>query len=218
MKGSIMQIINSHQKALYNHLKQKGWNHEVISAYLKYERNKKSIIRTKRITLGTDSQKTKTYKAEWAFEAKCKNDIIHFDDLKEAEKFMKRVINSKTWLQLCGGLGRRIPVLETNGFRGKTAGRAFVNKIQLCPKNGMNSYTLLHELAHIAGYMHHDVGFRICLLKLVSRFIGRKPADELKKQFKALKLKVTISNHIKSPEQWLKTYERLENARAARAA
>jgi hypothetical protein len=66
--------------------------------------------------------------------------------------------------------------------------------------------------------MHHDVGFRICLLKLVSRFLGREQAQELKSQFKARKLKVTISNNIKSPEQWFKTYERLESARAARAA
>jgi len=211
-------VITSDQRELFDSLKAKNWKREAIAAYLKYEAKKKSIIRTKRITLGSDSQRSKTYSAEFAYNKKFGYGK-RFETIKDCQKFTNKITNSATWKKLVKESGhefrKKVEIESLGGYR--YAGVSYGHKI-LLHSNGMNEYIMLHELAHSAGYMHHDVGFRICLLKLVSRFLGREQAQELKNQFKARKLKVTISNHIKSPEQWLKTYERLESARAARAA
>jgi|13_taG_2_1085334.scaffolds.fasta_scaffold01137_1 predicted metal-dependent hydrolase len=211
-------VITSDQRELFHSLKAKDWNREAIAAYLKYESKKKSVIRNKRITLGSDSQRSKTYSAEFAYHKKFGYGK-QFDTIKDCQKYTNKITNSATWKKLVKESRhehRRNVSVETLGGH-RFAGMSHGYKIRL-NTTGMNEYVILHELAHSAGYMHHDVGFRICLLKLVSRFLGREQAQELKSQFKARKLKVTISNHIKSPEQWLKTYERLESARAARAA
>lgn len=206
-------IITSDQRELFDSLKAKNWNREAIAAYLKYEAKKKSIIRTRRITHGNDSQKSKTYNAEFAYNNKFGYGK-QFETIKDCQKYTNKITNSATWKKLVKESGHKfrknVEIESLGGYR--YAGMSYGYKIRLHSK-GMNEYIILHELAHSAGYMHHDVGFRICLLKLVSRFLGREQAQELKSQFKARKLKVTISNHIKSPEQWLKTYERLENAR-----
>ena len=61
--------------------------------------------------------------------------------------------------------------------------------------------------------MHHDVSFRVTLVKLVSRFLGTDMAKELKKQFRKNKLKMSVGQTIKSPLQWLESYKRMEAMR-----
>jgi len=194
-------------------LQEKGWQNMLIQKYVDYAQKRKRAAETGR-TSNSDSTRGKTYKAEWAFQAKHKYDIVDFNNLKEANRFMNKVLKSKLWLDLCGGKDRKIPTLELNSFRGRTAGRAYGWKIQLCARNGLDAYTLLHEMAHCAGHMHHDVSFRLCLLKLVSRFIGPDAAKSLKECFKEQGLRMTmVTDNIKDPEAWLKTYQRLESAR-----
>jgi len=84
--------------------------------------------------------------------------------------------------------------------------------------NGMDAYTLLHEMAHCAGHMHHDVSFRQCILRLTSRFIGVEAAKFLKKCFKEQGLKMSVRQGLKSPEEWLVGYQRLAAAREKIAA
>ena len=197
-------------------LRKEYWHNELIQKYLNYASARQREVRTGRTAI-TDSGKTKTYKAEWKFQAKYKYDIKDFDNLKEAERFMKRVLKSKLWAELCGG-DAKIPTLEVAGFRGRTAGRAYGWKIQLCARNGMDAYTLLHEMAHCAGHMHHDVSFRQCIVRLTSRFIGAEAAKYLKKCFKEQGLKMTIRQGIKDPDEWLEQYKRLKVARENIAA
>jgi len=197
-------------------LKNEGWSYDLIQKYADYVRDRKNKIITGR-TAATDSGRGKTYKAEWKFQAKYKYEIKDFDNLKQAQRYMNRVLKSKLWAELCGGKAKT-PDLEVGGFRGRTAGRAYGWKIQLCARNGMDQYTLLHEMAHCAGHMHHDVSFRQCLLKLTSRFIGKDAAKYLKECFKEQGLPMTLRNTMKTPDQWLAGVKRLEAAREKRAA
>ena len=45
-----------------------------------------------------DTEKTKTYRAEWSFQSRA--EIPDFKDLKEAQKFAKKLYKSKTWIKL----------------------------------------------------------------------------------------------------------------------
>jgi hypothetical protein len=211
-----MLIYSSNQKNLVEALKKDHWHNDLIQKYLDYTQSKQRVIKTGR-TAWNDSGKSKTYKAEWKFQAKFKYDIVDFDNAKEAQKYMKRILKSKLWAELCGG-DAKIPDLEVVGFRGRTAGRAYGYKIQLCAMNGMDAYTLLHEMAHCAGHMHHDVSFRQCILRLTSRFIGVEAAKFLKKCFKEQGLKMSVRQGLKSPEEWLVGYQRLAAAREKIAA
>jgi len=211
-----MLIYSSNQKNLVEALKKDHWHNDLIQKYLDYTQSKQRVIKTGR-TAWNDSGKSKTYKAEWKFQAKFKYDIVDFDNAKEAQKYMKRILKSKLWAELCGG-DAKIPDLEVVSFRGRTAGRAYGYKIELCAMNGMDAYTLLHEMAHCAGHMHHDVSFRQCILRLTSRFIGVEAAKFLKKCFKEQGLKMSVRQGLKSPEEWLVGYQRLAAAREKIAA
>ena len=61
--------------------------------------------------------------------------------------------------------------------------------------------------------MHHDIGFRRDVIKLASVFIGKQFGNQLKKEFKAVKLKITTGSHIMSPEQWIASVMRMEKIR-----
>jgi len=205
------------QGDVIRNLKSKDWSDNLINKYLKYINCKSRVIKTGR-TAFTDSGKSKTYKAEWKFQSKFKYDIVDFDNAKEAQKYMKRITSSKLWLELCGGQDCKVPTLNVRPFRGRTAGRAWRGHIDLCAMNGMDAYTLLHEMAHVAGHMHHDVSFRQCIVRLTSRFIGASAAKFLKKCFKEQGLKMSISHKVQQPEDWLVGYQRLAMAREKIAA
>ena len=134
-----MLIYSSDQKNLVEALKKDHWHNELIQKYLNYTQSKQRVIKTGR-TAWNDSGKSKTYKAEWKFQAKFKYDIVDFDNTKEAHKYMKRILKSKLWAELCGG-DAIIPTLDVISFRGRTAGRAYGYRIELCNER----YGCLHS-------------------------------------------------------------------------
>jgi N-acyl-L-homoserine lactone synthetase len=104
------------------------------------------------------------------------------------------------------------PTLEKAHFRGATAGQAtWYGSMRLAETNC--PYTIVHEFAHLCGNMHHDIGFRRDVIKLSSRFLGTEFAKMLKGQFKKSKLKVTVSQHIMTPEKWIESVMRMEKIR-----
>lgn len=155
-----------------------------------------------------DSERQKTYNAEFSFEA----DFSHVRermDFKDCQKFVKRVMKSKLWEEFANKKCEmhRIDRAPTNvtivEFNSKSwAGVCYGNLIKLDKITGMNKYVILHELAHAAGFGHHDYRFRWALLKLVSRFLGQSEAKGLKKSFREHKLRYTKPT-IKEPEAWL---------------
>ena len=163
-----------------------------------------------------DSGRNKVYKSEWATEAKFP-EVKKSMTEKEIIKFFKRVVKSKTY-QTLSEKGCSNPTLEfmkTVNYNARIAGQAtYGGRIRLQPSCGMNKWVVLHELAHTAGHMHHDVPFRQTLVKLVSRFLGTEVAKELKRQFRQRKVKMNVSQTIKSPEKWLEDYNKMAAMRA----
>lgn len=186
-----------------------GWDYELIKKYDTYLVKKNRVQRTGR-TAYRDSTRTKVYRAEWDFEKK--TEIKKFSSQKDAEKYLKKVLKSKCWEKLGGRSDVKLNIMRERTHV-RTSGRAHSNgTIDLCPTTGMNEYTLLHELSHIAGNMHHDVSFRTTLVSLVSRFMGRDTGKLLKKTFRDAGLKMSVSTSFKLPEDWLKSYNRAQVA------
>lgn len=188
------------------------WTVDAVLAYDKYITKKNRVKRTGR-TAYRDSTKTKVYRAEWAFQSKVP--IKKFSTLKDAQKYLAKVLKSKCWAGLTANTQITLRAKKDMGGRSRTAGTASTSGvITLCPTYGFDEYTLLHELAHMAGHMHHDVAFRQTVLKLVSRFMGRESAKVLKAEFREKGLKLSISTKVKTPEQWLEGYYRMQLARS----
>jgi hypothetical protein len=210
--GDIISGTDAYQMALPK------MGHDLAMKYADYFRKKQKAIKTGRLQNSyVDSGRNKVYKSEWATEAKfpeCKQSMSE----KEITKFFKRVVKSKTY-QTLSEKGHSNPSLEfmkTVNYNARIAGQATYGKIRLQPSCGMNKWVVLHELAHTAGHMHHDVPFRQTLVKLISRFLGTEVAKELKRQFRKNKVKMTVSQVIMSPEKWLENYNKMAALRAKR--
>ena len=192
-----------------------GMDLDLAEKYSEYIARKSRVKKTGR-TNGSyrDSNRQKVYESEWAFQKQV--EIKKFATFKDAERRMKQIMNSKLWKELAGGKFVYLEQKRDMGGRSRTAGRAhYGGKIDLCPSSGMDEYTLLHELAHQAGAMHHDVKFRKILLRLVSRFMGTEAASILRKEMRSRGLKLTLNTTVKSPEDWLKSYLKVSAARSA---
>lgn len=191
-----------------------GLGPELSSKYSDYVAKRDRKIRTGRVAR-KDSSKTRVYEAEWKFEKVFPGKPIK--DQEAAQKFAEKVVQSKTWSKISESrIAPRIEMKKDMGNYSATAGVAYgFGLIKLCPRNGLNTYVLLHELAHSAGYMHHDLPFRKALITLVSRFMGRDAAKYLKTCFKEKGLKMTVRNtKLLSPTEWLEKYKKMETMRA----
>ena len=196
-------------------------SHEYANKYANYWSKKNKTIKSGKANF-KDSGRQKTYNAEFAaiaeYRAKYPNDV-KFKRLnwKQSQKYFKKIAKSKTYQDLCkkedaSRDGRLDPQLELAHFRGRTAGQAtWYGTMRLAETNC--PYTIIHEFAHLCGNMHHDIGFRRDVIKLSSRFLGTEFAKMLKGQFKKAKLKVTVSQHIMTPEKWIESVMRMEKIR-----
>ena len=191
--------------------------HVLYSNYLVRHRQKQN----KGAGGSRDSEMTKTYKAEWVAQADMRMMGLYptFSDIKEAQRFTKKVCRSKTWAKLYEANRASKPTddlvvrLKMSGHGRKTAGFTNGRRIVLDPYAGMNVYVLLHEMTHCLGHMHHGRSFRRDLLKLVSRFMGRPQAAALKNAFKAHKLPCGAARKPLSFEAWKAARDRMKNAR-----
>lgn len=200
-----------------NRLRGLGWSDVDIQAYNLYLMKRRRVRKTGRSAY-KDSQMNKVYAAESKFTSEYGRDRIKkFSSYAEAQKFTNKVVKSKTWSKLTTVNRDAITIVgKRNVANSRVAGLAFGSTIQLCPTYGLNVYVLLHEIAHCAGNMHHDVSFRNCLVRLVSRFISREAGDLLKSSFKELGLKMSRRTTVLSPEKWLEAKNRAVNALASR--
>lgn len=164
--------------------------------------------RRKTVLPSRDSERSRTYEAEWKLEREHRELMGKLEDFSEVEKFVKQVCASKTWEKLSRRHGKvRVIQSRNMGSRAAYMGRSHGSWIEISPAFDFNKYIVLHELAHSAGHAHHHVTFRECLLKLVSRFLGRETAMILKANFKEQGLRVTPSK-AKDPQSWLKASQR----------
>lgn len=179
---------------------------------------------------GRDTERMKTYRAEWAFQSmNPEGSGREFTDIKEVQKYVTRICKSKTytnlWLEAyesrkdkdIGAIlrGTKVTVAAKKRNGAGNAGMAYVdlNHIVLDTKTGMNEYTILHELAHCIGHAHHGRSFRQALVKLVSRFMGVHSATTLKKSFKMYKLAYGNARKPMTFDQWVASKNRMEKMR-----
>ena len=153
---------------------------------------------------GKYSEMQKVYESEWAVKG------LHgekLESMREAEKYMNRVLKSKTWSKL--SRRKHIALVEMRDVSGGCAARAeYGGIIKIKPKH-LNKYVLLHEMAHQAGHMHHGRSFRQCVLKLTSQFMGREKANALKAEFKKRKLACGEPRKPLTEAQWKQRRSRL---------
>tara|TARA_R110000868_G_scaffold30953_4_gene113884 strand:+ start:1421 stop:2044 length:624 start_codon:yes stop_codon:yes gene_type:complete len=173
-----------------------------------------------------DSERTRCYKSEWKFQNVAK--IRTFKDISEAQKFANRVTKSATYEKLYVEamsvnrierlfVSKKVEVVNKKRNTGRGfAGQATYNRITLDTYVGMDEYTLLHELAHCSGHMHHGRSFRQALVKLVSRFMGTDNAKLLKKEFKGNRLTFNNARTPMTFDKWFAARERMTKLRERR--
>jgi len=161
-----------------------------------------------------DTEKTKTYRAEWAYTRNMGGKDT-FASIEEAEKFAKRIYKSKTWNKIweenfrswqTENVGTRTPMIVAAQRDSKRLGGYTDGQRVTLYKSGLCKYTLLHELAHCLGHMHHGRSFRKTVLALVGTFLGADHKKELKRCFKEQGLKYGEARKPKTFEQWQKSY------------
>ena len=196
-------------------------SHDYANKYANYWSKKQKTIKSGKANF-KDSGRQKTYNAEFKalreYKSLYPNDArFKFLNWKGSQKLFKKIAKSATYQKLCDNTvgssrGRNNPTLEKAAFRGATAGQAtWFGAMRL--KENNCPYTIVHEFAHLCGNMHHDIGFRRDVIKLASMFISKEFGNILKKSFKDAKLKITTSNHILSPEEWIKSVFRMKEIR-----
>lgn len=196
------------------------WTLEEVKKYDEYLLRFSRVKRRGRSAY-KDSEKTKVYSAESTFlheYYKIGGVNKNFKDYDEVLRVMNNIISSKTWSKLSGSRNVRLVQKRDMGMRSRTAGVATWGQITLCPTSGFNMYVLLHELAHVAGHMHHDLSFRQTLVKLVSRFMSAKAGDLLKKTFRSSGLRMHRKTTTMTAQQWVRTYRRMAAVRTKIAA
>lgn len=193
---------------------------DLANKYANYvEKKTRQIKRNRLQNSHVDSGRNKVYQSEFATERKfpeCRKPMTE----KEITKYFNRVVKSKTYQSLVTERGQTNPALrfmKEVKYNARVAGQASYRGVALQPSCGMNKWVVLHELAHTAGHMNHDVGFRQTLVKLISRFLGTEVAKELKAQFRSRKVKMSVSQTIKSPLKWLEDYRKMETLRSKRS-
>jgi hypothetical protein len=224
-----MLCYNSDQRPVVKALQGENWDNEEIQKYLDYLNRKRTLINTgrKHGKYSRDSDRSKVYNAEFKYESRYGMGL-QFANIAMAQKYCDKILASATWKKMSKGRVSENLAITLGTMRGsRIAGRAWGPRywghhIELNTTRGLddlpiglNQYVLFHELAHCVGNMHHDTEFRIDLLKLVSRFIGKEQATYLKKCFKEKKLKLSINKKVMAPEQWRKMSQRISKARSA---
>lgn len=199
------------QKPYINKCKSLGWDNVTIQKYLSYRSGRDLKIVYGR-TAFKDSMRSRVYEAESQYEYNVGHGVT-FDTIEQCAQYVNKVTRSKLWAELCDGKAKDIAVRHFDSNR--WAGMAHGYYINLS-SGGYNQYTILHELAHCCGNMHHDISFRRDLLRLVSRFLGRANAKVLKEAFKTHGLKTSMRQSIKEPIDWFESYNKMAKIRPRR--
>jgi hypothetical protein len=149
---------------------------------------------------------------------------VNFADIAEAEKFAKKIYKSKTWSKLwkesindnVAKIFDSNPRIVAMSNRNKKNSGFTNGRVVTLAQAGLNRYTLLHELAHCLGHMHHGRSFRQCLLKLVGVFMGADEKAILKNEFKRKGLASGNARKALSFDKWIAARDRMEDLRTKR--
>lgn len=210
-------------KELTSALTALGWVRGEIDAYIRYVKKIKqhnALVSIGKLTIN-DSQTERVYSAEYKFEQEF--DVGVFENEQSIQKFTKKVLESDTWKQIQFNnlfaeysiKTPKIRVVCKKTPKGIVAHAYHDGLIVLnTTPEGMNKFTLLHELAHQAGYMHHDWGFVHAFVVLVEEFMGKKEGQRFKEILTGRKVKFSAKRKTpKFPTEWIGYYRRANHAR-----
>lgn len=166
-----------------------------------------------------DTEKSKTYQAEFAFQRRYK--VKDFKTIEEAQKRAKQIYKTKKWQKvwkLESRTNRDLMKQPAVVLKERNTGRGFAGwsdgwSVVLDSKAGLDEYTLLHELTHCLGHMHHGRSFRRALLELVGAFIGADAKKILKEEFTKRKLKCGKARQPLTYAQWNAARKKMEKIR-----
>ena len=170
-----------------------------------------------------DSEKAKVYLAEHHAENQFTSNY-RMHSIEDVQALVDRIQKSEVFAGHRPKIGsqyfnRPIKVIPTRSNR--WAGEAFyyerelkISTTELC--GAMMLYTVIHEMAHMAGNLHHGRTFRNCLLDLVKEFMSDEDHDILLAEFKKSKLQVGAAKKPKTYKQWKANRVRMEKVRAAK--
>lgn len=180
-----------------------------------------------------DSQRAKLYAAEREAFGDAFRRLHGAGELVDAERYVRRVTSSSTWLRLATEHGQaRAPEVEVADGRGCRMARGGSGYVTL-PRWARTEPVMLHELAHCltcatfvvrdgaaGGYelqlgARHNWPFARAYLDLVSMFLGRDAADRLKASFWKHHVKFNPPKRL-SPEALAKLRARGHSLAAAR--
>jgi len=212
-----MLVYSSSDESLVKEMKGLNWSEELIQKYLSYKSKRERVVKNGRAGF-KDSEQSKLYGAEHDWAVHLREAGISwrtFRSLEEAQKRTNDITKSKLWGELTSDKGhKRVTIIPKKNIKNPAyAGMCYGSTIQLDNSCGMDELTLVHELAHSAGNMHHGLTFRQDHVKLVSRFIGRDAAKLLKRTYREHGLKMNVKKKIKTPQEWLISYEKMMTLR-----
>ena len=193
--------------------KSAGLTNEQANKYYEYAWRKHTRIDREEEDYGRDSYRQRTYDAEnnWLYNMRYREGLMSKEsdtlaDIAEAQRYVNRILKTKTWTKLNGKPDTGIELFLLKG--NANSGLAYVHqgRIGLGKKYGLRKTVVLHELAHMVGPGQHlhGVKFRQFHVALVRRFIGRAQGDALFKSYRDAGLKMIINHNVKTPLAWLK--------------
>ena len=148
----------------------------------------------------TRDMKKKVYDTEWSVEAgrrdfSAKNKLT----IGEARKLVAEVLKSGLWKQARrnapkpGKKRQKSVVVDINNRFKQWAGMSYGGRIELSPRH-IDKFTVLHEMAHEAGYGGHGRGFRLMQVLLLAKFGDLSVARKLHRAYVAKGMPVALSD------------------------
>lgn len=193
--------------------KSAGLTNEQANKYYEYAWRKHTRIDREEEDRGRDSYRQRTYDAEnnWINNMRHRDGLMSKEtdtlaDIAEAQRYVNRILKTKTWTKLNGKSDSGIELYLLKGETYSGLAHILEGRVGLSKKHGLYKTVVLHELAHMVGPGQHlhGVKFRQFHVALVRRFIGRAQGDALFKSYRDAGLKMTINHNVKTPLAWLK--------------
>ena len=188
-----------------------GLSAELAEKYREYFTKKRRIQETGRIAETRDASQNKVYDAEHTFSRMNKKSVAVMTE-EESRAYFNEVVSSPIYKELSGN---KKPSLEFVSIASHVSGYANQHRValNLNSTQGLTKYTILHELTHTCNNPHHDLKFRVDLVKIVEVFLGKRCAVDLRKAFINNKLKMKMPDKIMEPAEWLKSYNKMASIR-----
>jgi hypothetical protein len=175
--------------------------HKQYLKEFKYKQNK-GAYRKK------DSERQKTYNAESVYR-KAMNVPLTYKNLEaykeSAEELHNKIVNSKTWAK-----HTKYPHIVPYATFSSRLGGANADQHRVKYGSSRSAATVIHELSHSIGNLHHGRSFRQSQVMLTGRFLGAEHKKALMKAYKEAGLSYGKERKPKSYEQWVKSYKHMQ--------